>query len=81
MSAYVLLNFSNELVKGIKCEACRAFYLFFRNEFDKFNNTGARMLYSICHMTLELFCNRIFGVKKRQYFAIFYTTLQWTSLS
>ena len=47
----------------IKCEACRAFYLFVRSEFDKINNTGARMLYSICHMTLELFCNRIFGVK------------------
>ena len=34
MSAHVLLNLLNELRKrdkmlGIKCEACRAFYLFF----------------------------------------------------
>ena len=31
----------------------------FRNEFDKFNNTGARMLDSIYHMTLILLKNRI----------------------
>ena len=29
MSAHVLLNLLNELGKRIKCEACRAFYLFF----------------------------------------------------
>ena len=29
MSVHVLLNLLNELGKGIKCEACRAFYLFF----------------------------------------------------
>ena len=29
MSAYVLLNLSNNLEKAIKCEACRAFYRFF----------------------------------------------------
>ena len=29
MSAHVLLNLLNELEKVIKCEACRAFYLFF----------------------------------------------------
>ena len=29
MSAHVLLNLFNELEKVIKCEACRAFYLFF----------------------------------------------------
>ena len=40
--------------KEIKCEACRAFYLFFRNEFNKFNNTRSRMLDSIYHMTLGL---------------------------
>ena len=27
----------------------------FPNEFNKFNNTGARMLDSIYHMTLKLF--------------------------
>ena len=29
MSAHVLLNLLNELEKEIKCEACRAFCLFF----------------------------------------------------
>ena len=29
MSAHVLLNLLNELRKRDKCEACRAFYLFF----------------------------------------------------
>ena len=54
MSAHVLLNSLNELGKEIKCEACRAFYLFFRNEFDKLNNTRGRMLDSFYHMTLLL---------------------------
>ena len=27
----------------IKCKACRSFCVFFRNEFNKFNNTEARM--------------------------------------
>ena len=29
MSAHVLLNLLNELGEKVKCEACRAFYLFF----------------------------------------------------
>ena len=56
MSAYVLSNLLNELGKGVKSEACRAFYRFFRNVFNKFNNTGARMLESIYHTTLKSFC-------------------------
>ena len=40
MSAHVLLNLLYELGKRDKCEACRAFYLLFRKEFNKFNNTG-----------------------------------------
>ena len=62
MSAYVLFNLLNELGKEIKCEACRAFYLFFHNEFNKFNYTGARMLDSIYHMTLNILKKCIFGV-------------------
>ena len=30
-------------------------FIAFRNEFNKFNNTGARMLDSIYHMTLRLY--------------------------
>ena len=35
----------------------------FHNEFNKFNNTGARMLHSFYHMTLKLLKNHIIGVK------------------
>ena len=52
MSAHVLLNLSNE---------------FFRNKFNKFNDTGARMLDSIYHMTLKLLTNRNFGVKTSRF--------------
>ena len=41
MSAHVLYNLLNELGKKIRCE------------FNKFNNTGARMQESIYHMTLK----------------------------
>ena len=39
----------------------------FCNEFNKFNNTGARMLDSINYMTLKLLQNRIFGVKTSKF--------------
>ena len=51
----------------------------FRNEFNKFNNTGARMLDSTYHMTLKLVKSSIF-CEKTQDFAIFYATFKWTSL-
>ena len=38
----------------IKCEACQAFLSLFREEFYKLNNTIARILDSIDHMTLRL---------------------------
>ena len=47
MSVHVLLNLLNEFRKSDKMRG-------FCNEFDKFNNTGARMLDSIYHMTLIL---------------------------
>ena len=53
MSSHVLLNLLKKLGKREKCEAYRAFYLFFRNELKKFNNAGAGMLDSIYHMTLK----------------------------
>ena len=59
---------------GKKCEACRAFYLFFRNEFNKFDNTGARMLDSIYHMTLK-HLKLHFVVKNLMIFPLFYATL------
>ena len=46
----------------IKCKTC--ILSLYRNEFNKFYNTGARMLVSIYHMTLKLLNNRIFDMKK-----------------
>ena len=63
MSAHVLLNLLNELGKRDKMRGLPSIFSLFRNEFNKFNNTRARMLDSIHHMTLELIKNRIFGVK------------------
>ena len=44
MSAHVLLNLLNELGKSDKMRGLPSILLLFRNEFNKFNNTGARML-------------------------------------
>ena len=63
MSAHVLLNLVNELRKRDKMRGLPSILFLFRNKFNKFNNTGARMLDSIYRMTLKLFCNHIFGVK------------------
>ena len=54
MSAHVLLNLLNELGKRDKMRGLPRILSLFRNEFNKFNNTGARMLDSIYHMPLRL---------------------------
>ena len=56
MNAHVLLNLLNQLGEKIRCDAFPSILSVFSNEFNKFNNTGARMQDSIYHMTL----NRIF---------------------
>ena len=48
---YVLLNLLNELGKRDKMRGLPSILSLFRNEFNKFNNTRARMLDSIYHMT------------------------------
>ena len=55
MSALVLLNLLNELGKRDKMRGLPSILSLFRNEFNKFNNTGARMLDSIYHMSLKHF--------------------------
>ena len=67
ISAHVLLNLSNELGKSDKMRGLPSILSLFRNEFDKFNNTGAQKLDSIYHKTLRLFCNHIVGVKKSRF--------------
>ena len=51
MSVRVLLNLLKELGKRDKMRGLSSILSLFRNEFDKFNNTRARMLDSIYHMT------------------------------
>ena len=62
MIAHVLLNLLNQLRKRDKMRGLSSILFLFRNEFNLFNNTGARMLDSIYHMTLKLLINRIFRV-------------------
>ena len=50
MSAHVLLNLLNELRKRDKMQSLPSILSLFRNECNKFNNTGARMLVSTHHM-------------------------------
>ena len=54
MSAHVLLNLSKELGKRDKMRGLPSILSLIRNELNKFNNTTARMLGSIYHMTLRL---------------------------
>ena len=54
MSAHVLLNVLNELGKRDKMRGLPSILSLFCNEFNKFNNTRARMLDSINHMTNTL---------------------------
>ena len=54
MSVHVLLNLLNELSKRDKMRGLLTILSRFRNEFNKFNDTRARILDSICHMKLRL---------------------------
>ena len=54
MTAHVLLNLLNELEKRDKMRGLLSILFLFRNELNKFNNTRARMLDSIYHMTSTL---------------------------
>ena len=58
MSAHVLLKLLNELGKRDKMRGLPSILSLFRNELNKFNNTSARMLDSIYHMTLRHFCRK-----------------------
>ena len=51
MSAHFLLNLLNELGKRDKMRGLLSNLSLFPNSFNKFNNTGARIIDSIYHMT------------------------------
>ena len=63
MGIHVSLKSLNELGKRDKIRGLPYILSLFCNEFNKFNNTRARMLDSICHMTLRLLCNIISAIK------------------
>ena len=79
MSANVLLNLLNELGKRDKMRSLPSILSLLRNEFNKFNNTRARMLDSIYHMTNTCTLKSHFWRKKRYNFVIMSATLLWTS--
>ena len=54
ISAHVLLILLNELGKRDTMRGLPSILSLFHNKFNKFNNTGARMLESIYHMTSKL---------------------------
>ena len=54
MRAHVLLNLLNEVGKRDKMRGVPSILSLFRNEFNKFNKTRARMLDSIYHITLKI---------------------------
>ena len=54
MSAHVLLNLLNEFGKRDKMRGLPSVLSLFRNKFNKFNNTRARILDSIYYMTNTL---------------------------
>ena len=54
MSGHVLLNLLKELGKRDKMRGSLNILSTFLSEFNQFNNTRARMLDSIYHMTLRL---------------------------
>ena len=79
MRSHVLLNLLNELGKRDKMRGLSSILSLFCNEFNKFNNTRARMLDSVYHMrnTLKSHCWR----KNVRILSLHFmhATLLWTS--
>ena len=67
MSAHVLLNLLDELGEKIRCEALPSILSVFPNEFNKFNNTGARMQDCVYHMTPKSHFISKFCIKTSQF--------------
>ena len=68
MSVHVLLILLNEFGKRDKMRGLPSMLSLFHNEFNKFNNTGARMLDSIYHVTLKILNNiKVFPYYRQPY--------------
>ena len=63
MSVHALLKLLNELGIRDKRQGLPRILSLFRNEFNQFNNTRARMLDFIYHMTLRLLLNLSSAIK------------------
>ena len=50
-----IIEFIKRVGENISCEALPSMWSVFLNEFNKFNNTGARMQDSVYHMALQVF--------------------------
>ena len=77
MCVHVLLNLLNELGKRDKMRGLLSILSLFRNEYNKFNNTRARMLDFIYHMT-AIFEVSLLTVKRYNN-VIMIATILWTS--
>ena len=75
MGVHVLLILLNELRKRDKMRGLPSISSVFRNEFNKFNNTGKRMLDSIYHMPLKITKKCIFCVKTSRFPFILHNVL------
>ena len=64
MNAHVSLNLLNEWRKRDKTRDLLSILSISRKEFNKFNNTGARMLDSIYHMIKHYFENIFLALKR-----------------
>ena len=73
MSPHVLLILLNELGERDKMRGLPSILSLFCNEFNKFNNLGARVIDSIYHMTLKILKNYIFAVKTSRFSLILRT--------
>ena len=78
MSAHVLLNLLNELGKRDKMRGLPSILSLFRNKFNKFNNTRARINVRF-YLSYDKYFEISFLAQKRYYFVIMYATLLWTS--
>ena len=78
MHVFVLLSLLNELGKRDKMRGFPSFLSLFRNEFNKCNKTGARMLNGFKRMTLKYF-EIAFLASKKLCVCYMYATSLWKS--
>ena len=67
MSFAHFLLYLNELGNRDKMRGLSSILSHFRNEFDEFNKTGARILDSVYHRALKLLQTHFFGGKRRDF--------------